>query len=71
MSASTHYPITGYVANTGVGTVHLVAEGTRGHVSALIQDILLAMHGLVAGHSIAWSEGTGEFSDFQIRRNEP
>jgi acylphosphatase len=71
MNILTHYSITGYIANTRGGTVHMVAEGARASVSSLIQAILRTMAAFVSDHTETWSAGTGEFPDFQVRGNEP
>lgn len=48
----------------------MVAEGTRGNVSSMIQAVLRKMAPLVTDHSETWSPETGEFADFQIHTNE-
>jgi acylphosphatase len=69
-STITRYPVTGYVANTPAGTVHLVLEGDRESVLSAIQSVLDRMDSHVIRHTIAWSTATGEFPDFRIGKDE-
>ena len=63
------FSVTGYVENMRDGTVHLVAEGSRPTVSAVIQGVLERMRSEVRDHVEKWGEATGEFPDFTIRQN--
>ena len=64
------YPITGYVYNSWDGTVHMVAEGTKASVSEMIQSVVSRMAGCVTSHEAEWTPATGEFSTFEIRRED-
>jgi len=71
LSSVTNYSVTGYVANTNSGTVHMVVEGTRSDVSAAIHAVRTQMSGFLTGQTEVWSAATGEFPDFRVRGNEP
>ena len=69
-STISRYPVTGYVANTLAGTVHLVLEGERNSVLSAIQSVLDRMDSHVTRHTMEWSSATGEFPDFRIGEDE-
>ncbi len=57
--------ITGWVTNLSDGRVELVAEGSNEHLVLLLTQ--LADWFEIANQQVTPSEGTGEFSAFEIR----
>jgi len=68
LTIATSSTVKGYVSNLRDGTVELVLEGPRDSVSLVIQSTLDRMRAYVRGHTEEWSDPTGEFPDFTIRR---
>jgi len=45
----------------------MVAEGTHGSVSQLIQSMTKALARNITRHEVVWSVATGKFKGFEIR----
>jgi len=62
------HSVTGYVANLRDGRVLLVAEGSRDAVVGFLDAVADRLSAHVADAALAWSDATGEFDAFEIRR---
>ena len=61
--------VTGWVRNRWDGTVELVAEGPRADLEILLKAVQRGPRvGTTRDVQVDWSEGTGDFNAFQIRR---
>lgn len=61
--------LSGYVTNLPDGRVFSVAEGNHGAIVAFVAELKTGpTMANVTDVEISWSEGTGEFSGFSIRR---
>ena len=61
--------LTGWVRNCYDGSVELIAEGPREHMERLAIWCHDGPRGALVNHvSAGWSDATGEFTDFTIRR---
>jgi acylphosphatase len=68
-SLAANYDVTGYVRNLGDGRVELVAEGLRQDLSGLLESVESAMSGFIRRTDAHWYAASGEFDDFQVRRD--
>jgi acylphosphatase len=62
------FEATGFVRNLEDGRVELVAEGDRDELDRLLAAVRDRMAGLVRDEETQWTDATGEFADFAIRR---
>lgn len=62
------FAVTGWVRNEPDGTVRCVAEGERSEIEAFIVGVEEAMAGYVTDSLPEWSDATGAFAGFDIRR---
>jgi acylphosphatase len=60
--------VKGFVRNLADGRVEMVAEGERPEVEGLLAAVRARMAGLISDEEIAWSDASGEFRDFAVRR---
>jgi acylphosphatase len=61
--------LTGWVRNTRSGEVEVLAEGSRADLDILYRALVKGPPGsYVAGIRTDWSNGSGEFSSFEIER---
>lgn len=62
--------VTGWVRNVGYDTVEAVAEGERAKVEQFVEMMKQGPSASRVDESkIEWEEVTGEFREFEIRRN--
>jgi len=61
-------PVTGWVKNLDDGRVELVAEGEHAALDTLLAEIARAKGRNIERADTTWSDATGEFTDFVIRR---
>ena len=63
------YEVTGWVKNLADGRVELLVEGERGELEAFQAAILEAgLRHFIRETQSDWSNGTGEFREFEIAR---
>ena len=62
-----HYTINGYVVNLGDGDVRMIAEGTRGTVSRMIQEVLREMGENIREYTETWGPSANETGGFVTR----
>ena len=63
------FAVTGWVRNEADGSVRMIVEGAKPEINALLNRVRADMgHHLSSPPDIAWSEPTGEFDGFTIRR---
>jgi len=60
--------VVGWVRNEPDGSVRLVAEGAESLINGFVANLRAAMRGYIRGEQPIWSEATGEFDSFEIRR---
>ncbi|MFO0819263.1 MAG: acylphosphatase [Pirellulales bacterium] len=68
-SLAANFDVTGYVRNLGDGRVELVVEGARHDLSRLLEAVESAMSGFIRRADSHWYSASGEFDDFEIRRD--
>ncbi len=62
--------VSGWVRNVGYDTVEAVAEGTRDKVERFIEMMKQGPRGArVDEAKVDWESGTGEFTEFGVRRS--
>ena len=66
---SLEFDVTGWVKNLEDGRVEMLAEGERSELEAFQAAIPNAgLRGFIRDNQAYWSEGTGEFREFEIVR---
>jgi acylphosphatase len=60
--------VTGFVRNLDDGRVQLIAEGSRGDLTELLESIAQRMAHFIRQAAVDERPATGEFDDFGIRR---
>jgi acylphosphatase len=59
--------VTGFVRNLSDGRVHMVAEGERGELNGLLDEVALRMANYIREVTVDVTTATGEFATFDIR----
>lgn len=62
------HPVTGYVANLPDRRVLLVVEGERAAIKRFLDGVGARLRTHIAAAAEEWSEASGEFATFDIRR---
>ena len=66
---SLEFDVTGWVKNLEDGRVEMLAEGERSELEAFQAAIHNAgLRRFIRDNQVHWSEGTGEFREFEIAR---
>lgn len=60
------YPVTGFVRNLPDGRVHLVVEGSREQIEALLAEIASSMAGNIESVTTDSQAATGKYDGFSI-----
>jgi acylphosphatase len=68
LTMSKRHAVTGTVENLPDGRVKLVAEGGKGEILALVEDVEAGTAGHVSKRDIEFGTATGEFEGFEILR---
>lgn len=68
LEISRNFAVKGYVQNRDDGTVELLIEGEKPELEGMLAEIGEKMEGNIRGIRTDWSEASGNYTGFQIRR---